>query len=66
MLPVLSAPLRLDDNAQDLLFREARTANAFTDEPVLSTWSRPDPGSDPGSDPARPEPPAPLPDDVIR
>ena len=34
MLPVLSAPLRLDDNAQDLLFREARTANAFTDEPV--------------------------------
>ena len=36
----------------------ADTANfdsAFTDEPVLSTRSRPDPGSDPG-----PEPPAAL------
>ncbi|MFF4401788.1 malonic semialdehyde reductase [Streptomyces sp. NPDC001480] len=27
-------PLVLDPAAQDLLFREARTANAFTDEPV--------------------------------
>ncbi|MFR0359564.1 malonic semialdehyde reductase [Streptomyces sediminimaris] len=27
-------PLALDPAAQDLLFREARTANAFTDEPV--------------------------------
>ncbi len=26
--------LELDKNAQDLLFREARTANTFTDEPV--------------------------------
>ncbi|MBS2964538.1 malonic semialdehyde reductase [Actinocrinis puniceicyclus] len=26
--------LQLDKNAQDLLFRSARTANAFTDEPV--------------------------------
>ena len=26
--------LELDKNAQDLLFREARTANAFSDEPV--------------------------------
>ncbi|OAH43671.1 malonic semialdehyde reductase [Dietzia sp. CH92] len=26
--------LALDEQAQDLLFREARTANAFTDEPV--------------------------------
>jgi len=34
---MLSTPppsLVLDDEAQDLLFREARTANAFTDEPV--------------------------------
>ena len=47
-----------------LLTDAADTANfdaAFTDEPVLSTWSRPDPASDPGSDPARPELPAPLP-----
>ena len=28
------APLVLDPDAQDLLFREARTANTFTDEPV--------------------------------
>ena len=28
------APLALDPDAQDLLFREARTANTFTDEPV--------------------------------
>ncbi|UVE96677.1 malonic semialdehyde reductase [Dietzia sp. B32] len=27
-------PLVLDEQAQDLLFREARSANAFTDEPV--------------------------------
>ena len=27
-------PLTLDDTAQDLLFREARTANTFTSEPV--------------------------------
>ena len=27
-------PLVLDSDAQDLLFREARTANAFTDEPI--------------------------------
>ncbi len=26
--------LALDPAAQDLLFREARTANAFTDDPV--------------------------------
>lgn len=30
----MSDPLRLDPAAQDLLFREARTANTFTDEPV--------------------------------
>ena len=34
----ISAPSRelgvLDDNAKDLLFREARSANTFTDEPV--------------------------------
>lgn len=29
-----SAPLALAQDAQDLLYREARTANAFTDEPV--------------------------------
>jgi nitroreductase len=29
-----TAPLVLDDTAQDLLFRAARTANRFTDEPV--------------------------------
>jgi hypothetical protein len=27
-------PLALDPAAQNLLFREARTANTFTDEPV--------------------------------
>ncbi|MDX6219188.1 MAG: 3-hydroxypropanoate dehydrogenase [Frankiales bacterium] len=27
-------PLALDDNAADLLFRDARTANSFSDEPV--------------------------------
>jgi 3-hydroxypropanoate dehydrogenase len=30
----IHAPLALHPDAQDLLFREARTANAFTDEPV--------------------------------
>jgi len=30
----LSNHVLLDEKAQDLLFREARTANAFTDEPV--------------------------------
>ena len=36
-MPGMSAPidhLSLSPEAQDLLFREARTANAFTDEPV--------------------------------
>ena len=27
--------MALDEKAQDLLFREAHTANAFTDEPVF-------------------------------
>ncbi|HEX3649791.1 MAG TPA: malonic semialdehyde reductase [Pseudonocardiaceae bacterium] len=31
---VLNADLVLDKTAQDILFREARTANSFTDEPV--------------------------------
>ena len=30
----LAEPLVLSDDAQNLLFRDARTANAFTDEPV--------------------------------
>jgi len=30
----MTTPLALSPEAQDLLFREARTANAFTDEPV--------------------------------
>jgi 3-hydroxypropanoate dehydrogenase len=30
----MTSPLTLSPEAQDLLFREARTANAFTDEPV--------------------------------
>ena len=30
----MTSPLTLSPAAQDLLFREARTANAFTDEPV--------------------------------
>ena len=34
MIDTLADPLVLSDEAQDLLFREARTANAFTDEPV--------------------------------
>ncbi|GAA4155298.1 malonic semialdehyde reductase [Actinomadura keratinilytica] len=33
-------PLVLDEAAQDLLFREARTANAFTDEPVTEEQIR--------------------------
>ncbi|GMA86358.1 putative NADH dehydrogenase/NAD(P)H nitroreductase [Angustibacter aerolatus] len=32
--------LRLDRHAQDLLFREARTANTFTDEPVTDEQVR--------------------------
>jgi 3-hydroxypropanoate dehydrogenase len=32
--PAVAGPLSLDPAAQDLLFREARTANTFTDEPV--------------------------------
>ncbi|GAA2131097.1 malonic semialdehyde reductase [Kitasatospora kazusensis] len=34
MTTAISDALALDSAAQDLLFREARTANAFTDEPV--------------------------------
>ena len=30
----MTSSLTLSTEAQDLLFREARTANAFTDEPV--------------------------------
>jgi 3-hydroxypropanoate dehydrogenase len=30
----MTSPLQLSPEAQDLLFREARTANTFTDEPV--------------------------------
>ena len=33
-------PLVLDDTAADLLFREARTANSFTDEPVTDAQLR--------------------------
>ncbi|MEU2973895.1 hypothetical protein ABZ634_19005, partial [Nocardiopsis alba] len=32
--------LALDKNAQDLLFRSARTANSFTDEPVTDEQLR--------------------------
>jgi 3-hydroxypropanoate dehydrogenase len=35
-----TAPLQLDPAAQDLLFREARTANKFTDEPVSDAQVR--------------------------
>lgn len=35
-----TAPLALDDAAADLLFREARTANSFTDEPVTDAQVR--------------------------
>ena len=34
------SPLVLSEDAQDLLFREARTANAFTDEPVTDEQMR--------------------------
>ena len=34
MTTVTQDVLTLDEDAQNLLFREARTANAFTDEPV--------------------------------
>ncbi len=40
MLPTLDPPLALTDDAQDLLFREARTANTFTDEPVSDAQIR--------------------------
>ena len=36
----LGAVLELDPQAQDLLFREARTANTFTDEPVTDEQMR--------------------------
>ncbi|GAB2692177.1 malonic semialdehyde reductase [Thalassiella azotivora] len=36
----LAQHLALDERAQDLLFREARTANAFTDEPVTDDQVR--------------------------
>src|SRR4051794_10943427 len=35
-----AAALQLDPAAQDLLFREARTANKFTDEPVTDEQVR--------------------------
>jgi 3-hydroxypropanoate dehydrogenase len=34
MTQTIAAPLALSDDAQELLFRSARTANSFTDEPV--------------------------------
>jgi 3-hydroxypropanoate dehydrogenase len=34
MTQTIAAPLALSEDAQELLFRSARTANAFTDEPV--------------------------------
>ena len=36
MTTVTHRPLVLDDDAQDLLFREARTAHSFSDEPVTA------------------------------
>lgn len=36
----MTTPLALDPAAQDLLFREARTANTFTDEPVTEEQMR--------------------------
>ena len=36
MTTLIDRPLVLDDDAQDLLFREARTANSFSDEPVTA------------------------------
>ena len=38
--PPLTDLIALDDTAQDLLFRAARTANAFTDEPVTDDHIR--------------------------
>ena len=40
MLPTSTSPLVLNAEAQDLLFREARTANAFTVEPVTDEQVR--------------------------
>src|SRR5699024_7918769 len=37
---MMSDPLILDKKAQDLLFRDARTANTFTDEPVTDEQMR--------------------------
>ncbi|RCV54326.1 malonic semialdehyde reductase [Marinitenerispora sediminis] len=39
-MPHVTEPLSLDAEAQDLLFREARTANTFTDEPVTEEQVR--------------------------
>ncbi|MEE2043734.1 nitroreductase family protein, partial [Nocardiopsis tropica] len=36
----MSETLVLDKAAQDLLFRDARTANSFTDEPVTDEQVR--------------------------
>ncbi|GAA0364747.1 malonic semialdehyde reductase [Actinoallomurus spadix] len=36
----MSDPLSIDPTAQDILFREARTANTFTDEPVSDEQMR--------------------------
>jgi 3-hydroxypropanoate dehydrogenase len=36
MTTLIDQRLVLDDDAQDLLFREARTANSFSDEPVTA------------------------------
>ena len=38
--PDLASELSLAESAQDLLFREARTANAFSDEPVTDEQVR--------------------------
>ncbi len=40
MNPVQPALLTLAADAQDLLFRDARTANTFTDEPVTDEQIR--------------------------
>ncbi|MEU4885954.1 MULTISPECIES: malonic semialdehyde reductase [Streptomyces] len=40
MTTALSAPLKLDDETQDLLFRAARTASEFADEPVAEETVR--------------------------
>lgn len=39
-MQILDTPLVLDGEAQDLLFREARTANAFSDAPVTDEQVR--------------------------